>query len=75
VIRDRFQWGDEPGIAWAVVNAWELEDPWVLEDRKTFGGCRSWFGLPDDGEGGGWRERLENARPVTHRCGAPDWLI
>ena len=74
IVRERFDWGDEPGIAWAVVKAWKLVDPWVLKDRATFGGCRSWFGMPAD-EGGGWSVRLANAQEIEPRCGRPDWLI
>lgn len=74
IVRERFEWGDEPGLAWAVVRAWELPDPWILKDRATFGGCRSWFGLPQE-EAGGWRERLVNARFVEATCGRPEWLI
>lgn len=74
IIRERFKWGDEPGISWAVVRAHELTDPWILEDRKTFGGCRSWFGLPQDEEGG-FRERLETAREVEAVCGWPGGLV
>ena len=74
IVRERFEWGDEPGLAWAVVRAWELPDPWILKDRATFGGCRSWFGLPQE-EAGGWRERLGNARDVEATCGRPEWLI
>ena len=46
VIRERFEWGDEPGISFARVKITELPEPIVLEDRKGFGGCRSWVGLP-----------------------------
>lgn len=74
IVRERFDWGDEPGIAYALVRAWRLADPWILKDRATFGGCRSWFGLPQE-EGGGWRERLAGAEPVPARCGLPDWLV
>lgn len=74
IVRDRFEWGDEPGISWAVVRAHELEDPWVLPDRKSFGGCRSWFGLPPE-ENGGWIERLRNSREVEPRCGLPRELL
>ncbi|MBL9159922.1 MAG: DUF1802 family protein [Verrucomicrobiales bacterium] len=74
IVRERFEWGDEPGLSWAAVRAWELEEPWILKDRATFGGCRSWFGLPAD-EGGDWRDRLAAAREITPRCGLPDWLI
>lgn len=74
IVRERFEWGDEPGIAWAVIRAWRLRDPWVLKDRSTFGGCRSWFGLPA-GEAGGWSDRLAGSMEVEPRCGHPDWLI
>ena len=74
IVRERFEWGDEPGLAWAVVRAWRLDEPWVLRDRATFGGCRSWFGLPPE-EGGDWRERLAAATSVEPHCGRPDWLI
>ncbi len=74
IIRERFEWGDEPGLSYAVVNTWELTDPWVLKDRATFGGCRSWFGLPAV-EAGGWQGRLDTARAIEASCGRPDWLI
>ncbi|MDF1849854.1 MAG: DUF1802 family protein [Verrucomicrobiales bacterium] len=71
IIRERFEWGDEPGISYAVVRAFSLPDPWILEDRKTFGGCRSWFGLPTD-EGGGWQDRLSRAEATVPSCGIPE---
>lgn len=74
IVRDRFEWGDEPGISWAVVKAFEISDPWILGDRATFGGCRSWFGLPAD-EGGGWIDRVRSAREVDPACGRPEWLL
>jgi hypothetical protein len=74
IVRERFEWGDEYGLSYAVVKAWQLTDPWILPDRTSFGGCRSWFGLPSD-EGGGWLERLESARAVEATVGLPDWLI
>lgn len=74
IIRERFDWGDEPGISYAIVKAHSLSDPWILEDRKTFGGCRSWFGLPSD-EAGGWKHRVEGADEIEAQCGLPDWLI
>ena len=74
IVRERFEWGDEPGISWATIRAWKLDEPWILKDRATFGGCRSWFGMPTD-EGGDWRARLEGSRMVEPSCGLPDWLI
>ncbi len=49
VIRERFDWGeDEPGISLARLQVYRLPEPWILKDRKGFGGCRSWIGLPSD---------------------------
>ncbi len=74
IVRERFEWGEEPGLSWATILAWRLREPWVLKDRASFGGCRSWFGLPAD-EGGGWRDRLSAAEAVEPSCGWPEWLI
>ncbi|MEM1442949.1 MAG: DUF1802 family protein [Verrucomicrobiota bacterium] len=74
IIRERFEWGDEPGLSYAVVKTFPLKAPWVLADRKTFGGCRSWFGLPEE-ENGGWKSALEGSGEVTPACGLPEWLI
>jgi hypothetical protein len=74
IVKERFVWGDEPGLSWATVRVWRLAQPWILEDRATFGGCRSWFGLPAD-EAGGWRKALEGAELVPLSCGKPEWLI
>jgi len=71
VVRERYEWGEEPGIAYAVVRAWTLPRPWVLDDRAAFGGCRSWIGLPPE-EGGGWRAALAEAVPVVPACGLPE---
>ena len=53
-IRERYEWGDEPGISFAWIRAARLAESWKLEDRKGFGGCRSWIGLPAE-ENGGFR--------------------
>jgi len=72
-IRARFDWGDEPGISWAAVEVWKLPEPWVLKNRKEFGGCRSWIDLPGE-EAGGYREKLNAAQKVEGTVGIPDWL-
>ena len=66
VIRERFEWGDdELGISFARVRVWKLARPWILEDRKSFGGCRSWIGLPAEESGGlTVREVLARSEPV-----------
>ena len=68
VVRERFDWGDEPGLSVALVRVRRLERPWILRnaDRREFGGCRSWLKLPR----GEWEgedlpeERIADARPV-----------
>ncbi|MEM9280895.1 MAG: DUF1802 family protein [Verrucomicrobiota bacterium] len=73
-IRERYEWGDEPGISWSVVRAFVLPKAWKLHDRKSFGGCRSWISLPED-EGGEWRTLVQGAEEVSMPCGLPDWLL
>lgn len=57
-IRERFDWGDEPGISYAVIRASKLLEPWKFENRRGFGGCRSWVDLPLE-EVAGSSERLQ----------------
>lgn len=60
VVEERFQWGDEPGLSLALIDVYKLKEPWVLENRKGFGGCRSWLGLPEEeGLPSDWFESLE----------------
>ena len=73
-VRERFEWGDQPSISYAVVQPRLLKESWLLKDRDTFGGCRSWFGLPAD-EGGDWRQMIREAIPSPPICGRPDWLL
>lgn len=73
-VRERFSWGDKPGISYAVVQPYLLKEPLLLEDCAGFGGCRSWFDLPS-GEGGDWLRRAEQATAVAPTCGRPDWLL
>lgn len=58
-VRERFEWGDEPGISLAIIRVWRLAQPWTVEWQPSFGGCRSWFGLPEH-EG----DLLRGAEPV-----------
>jgi hypothetical protein len=69
-IRERYDWGDEPGISYAVIRAAALPEPWMLPDRPAFGGCRSWIGLPGD-ENGGFREKLTACEWIETKCGEP----
>ena len=66
VIRERYEWGDEPGISYARLRIWRLPEPWVLANRKGFGGCRSWIGLPAEESGEmSVAERLSRAECVS----------
>ncbi len=48
VIEERFGCGENNGISLAVMRVFRLNAPWILENRASFGGCRSWLGLPED---------------------------
>lgn len=71
-IEERYQWGEEPGISYAVIRAAEMASPWQLTNRKAFGGCRSWIGLPEE-ENGGFRRKLESVDWVEATCGVPEF--
>tara|TARA_R110002096_G_scaffold206192_5_gene392330 strand:+ start:5263 stop:5835 length:573 start_codon:yes stop_codon:yes gene_type:complete len=62
VIEDRFGWGENNGISLAVVRVYQLGEPWELANRKGFGGCRSWLGMPEDeGLPKTWKQDLKPA--------------
>jgi len=69
-IRERFDWGEEPGISYAVIRAARLPEPWLLPNRPAFGGCRSWIGLPAE-ENGGFAAKLAECDWVNNSCGFP----
>jgi hypothetical protein len=46
VVRERFEYGDAPGVHVAFVKIFKLEPVWRFPDAKSFGGCRSWVELP-----------------------------
>ncbi len=74
IVRERFDWGEEPGISFALVQVWELSQPWILKDRSGFGGCRSWMGLPSE-ENGSWETALEKALLVEPKNRPPQELL
>jgi hypothetical protein len=60
VVEERFRWGEAPGLSLALVRVHRLREPWRLARRPSFGGCRSWLGLPEgEGLAADWRETLE----------------
>lgn len=66
VVRERFAWGDEPGLSVALVRVRRLANPWQLADskRKAFGGCRSWMKLPLDEWNADHALQIAQAKPV-----------
>jgi len=60
VIEERFGYGENDGISLALLKVHRLAAPWTLANRKGFGGCRSWLGLPEEeGLPGDWRKTCE----------------
>ncbi len=51
VVRERFQYDDPPGLHVAFVRIFRLQPAWVLVEKKSFGGCRSWVDLPEPPSG------------------------
>ncbi len=66
VVRERFAWGDEPGLSVALVRVRRLANPWQIADanRKAFGGCRSWLKLPLSEWPADHSLQIANARPI-----------
>ncbi|MFT5466493.1 MAG: hypothetical protein ACI8UO_001593 [Verrucomicrobiales bacterium] len=65
VIEERFGYGENDGLSLALVRLSRLPAPWVLANRKGFGGCRSWLGLPEnEGLAENWREQLLAVDPI-----------
>lgn len=49
VVRERFVYDDESCLHIALVRAWRLPQRWTFPYSKSYGGCRSWVHLPDEG--------------------------
>ena len=47
VVRERFEYDEQRGLQCAFGRIYRLQKPWSIEDRPSFGGCRSWVMLPD----------------------------
>lgn len=60
VIEQRFDFSENKGIRLALLRIYRLPEPWILEDRPAFGGCRSWLDLPDENED----RQIEELEPV-----------
>lgn len=49
VVRERFVYDDENCLHIALVRAWHLPRRWTFPYSKSYGGCRSWVNLPEEG--------------------------
>lgn len=58
VVRERFVYDDESCLHVALVRAYRFPSQWTFPYQKSFGGCRSWVNLPEDGV-----KLLEGAKP------------
>jgi hypothetical protein len=47
VVRERFEYEDEPGLHVAFVRVFRVVPAWTFANEKRFGGCRSWVELPE----------------------------
>jgi hypothetical protein len=51
VIEERFQYDGETCLHIALVRAFRLPSIWQFPYQKSYGGCRSWITLPEEGNG------------------------
>jgi hypothetical protein len=49
IVKERFVYDDESCLHVALVRAYKLPQRWSFPYTKSYGGCRSWVGLPDGG--------------------------
>lgn len=49
VVRERFVYDEESCLHIALVRAWRLPRRWSFPYSKSYGGCRSWVSLPEEG--------------------------
>ncbi len=46
VVRERFAYEGRHELHVALVRVFRVEPAWILPNERSFGGCRSWIGLP-----------------------------
>ncbi len=51
IVRERFVYDGESCLHVALLRTRRLAAPWIFPYQKSYGGCRSWVGLPDAGLG------------------------
>jgi hypothetical protein len=59
IVKERFVYDDESCLHVALVRAHRFSPPWKFPYQKSYGGCRSWVNLPEDGLG-----KIESATPA-----------
>lgn len=47
VVRDRFQYDEEPAVHVALVRVFRIQPEWSFPNDPKYGGCRSWVKLPE----------------------------
>jgi hypothetical protein len=47
VLEQRFLYDDPKGLYLAIIRVFRVTPVWSLPLQKSFGGCRSWVGLPE----------------------------
>jgi CDP-diacylglycerol--glycerol-3-phosphate 3-phosphatidyltransferase len=51
VLKERFAWGEEPGLHCILVRIHRVLEPLTLEWKPGYGGCKSWVEVPRDFSG------------------------
>lgn len=49
IVKERFVYDEESCLHVALVRAWKLPEAWSFPYSRSYGGCRSWVNLPEDG--------------------------
>lgn len=49
IVRERFVYDEESCLHVALVRAWRLPRRWTFPYSRSYGGCRSWVSLPEEG--------------------------
>ncbi|HAV62756.1 MAG TPA: hypothetical protein DCY13_10360 [Verrucomicrobiales bacterium] len=74
VIRARFDWGGSRRIHALLLKVWSLPEPFPIQDRPDYGGCRSWIELEEDIA----ETRLQpvmSAAALASRCAAIELIL
>lgn len=59
IVKERFIYDEESCLHVALVRAYQLPECWSFPYAKSYGGCRSWVNLPEEG-----KDLVASARPA-----------